>query len=49
MLGLFFLGSAVFFDIVLNLMLVNYFLMVAAYFFPFIHVVLSEVATIQPE
>jgi len=33
--GLFFLGSAVFFAIELNLILVNYLLMATAYFFPF--------------
>ncbi len=46
--GLFFLGSAVFFDIDLNLRLVNYLLMAAAYFFLFLHIVLSEEATVQP-
>lgn len=49
LVGLFFLGSAVFFGIQLNLRLVNYLLMAAEYFFPFFHVVLSEAATVQPE
>jgi hypothetical protein len=38
LVGLFFLGSAVFFAIDLNLRLVNYLLMAAEYFFPFLHV-----------
>jgi hypothetical protein len=48
LVGLFFLGSAVFFDINFNLRLVNYLLMAAEYFFLFLHVVLSEAATVQP-
>ena len=48
LVGLFFLGSAVFFGIDLNLRLVNYLLMATEYFFPFLHIVLSEAATVQP-
>lgn len=49
MVGLFFLGSAVFFGIQLILRLMNYLLIAAVYFFRFFHVVLSEAVTVQPE
>jgi hypothetical protein len=49
LVGLFFLGSTVFFGIELNLTLVNYLLMAAEYFFPLFHVVPAEAATVQPD
>ena len=49
LVGLFFLGWAVFFDIQLNLSLVNYLLVAAEYFFPFFQVVPLEAATVQSD